>query len=549
MRNDGIDAEMKLRRALARGAARDQVAAYLGSAYLKQGDRLRARRWLAPQAFAPDSAAEGFRVLAQLELAEGDLPAAGRAYDRALQVAPNDAGLWVEIGRMRYRGHEHIQAIAAADHALALDPRNVRALEFRGQLVRDRYGLLAALPWFEAALVQAPGDLSVLGEYAATLGELGRGSEMLAVTRRMLKSNAGNPRAFYLQAVLAARAGRYELARGLLARTRGKLDKYPSTLLLEAVLELAAGNEQTASELCEQVLERQPQNPRAAPLLARALFAGGQYRYLTIRFRDEIAREDASPYLLTLAARSFEALGERAQAGQLLDRAAKPGRVGLRVLGQGSAIGALMAQGRSQEAATAAERAVLAQPGSYDNQSQAGDVQLALGNAAAAQQRYAAAAQVRLPEGLLLRRFEAFVAVNDVRGATEIVRGYLLQNPGSRTALRLQAGLAARGGDPTQAAATLDYLRRTGSEQDVQLLTDLALVRLGTGAPEAAVTAAGQAYRLQRASPTAAQALALSYATLAVRRADAVALLDKARRMLGDNPLLAEARVRLKREG
>ncbi|WP_236554740.1 tetratricopeptide repeat protein [Novosphingobium sp. 9U] len=549
VRNDGIDAEMKLRRALARGASREQVAAYLGSAYLRQGDRARARKWLAPAAFTRDSAAEGFRVLAQLELSEGHLAAADHAYDRALQVTPRDAGLWVEIGRMRYRGGEHIAAIEAADHAIALDPRNVRALEFRGQLVRDRYGLLAAIPWFEAALAQAPEDLSVLGEYAATLGELGRGSDMLAVTRRMLKISGGNPRAYYLQAVLAARAGRYELARGLLARTRGKLDNQPSTLMLEAVLELAAGNEQTASELCEQVLERQPQNQRAGPLLARALFEGGQYRYLTIRFRDEIARADASPYILTLAARSFEILGDRVQAGALLDRAAMPERAGVRIVGQGNAIGSLMAQGRSQEAVAVASRAVEAEPGSYDNQSLAGDVQLALGNAGAAQQRYAAAARVRLPESLLLRRFEAYGAVNDLRGAAEMVAGYLLQNPGSRTALRLQAGLAARAGDAARAAAILDYLRRTGSEQDVQLLTDLALVRLGTGAPDAAADAAGQAYRLQRASPTAAQALALSYATLSIHRGAAVALLDKARRMLGDNPLLAEARVRLNREG
>ncbi|MBB4856831.1 putative Zn-dependent protease [Novosphingobium chloroacetimidivorans] len=549
VRNDAIDAEMKLRRALARGASREQVAAYLGNAYFRQGDRARARKWLAPGVFSRETASEGFRVLAQLEIAENNLAAADRAYDRALDVTPRDADLWVEIGRLRYRAGEHIAAIQAADHAIALNSRNVRALEFRGQLVRDRYGLLAGLPWFEAALAQAPKDLSVLGEYAASLGELGRGSEMLAVTRRMLQVNAGNPRAYYLQAVLAARAGRYELARGLLARTRGKLDGQPSTLLLEAVLELAAGNEQTASELCEQVLERQPQNQRAGPLLARALFEGGQYRYLTIRFRDEIGREDASPYVLTLAARSHEILGERDTAGALLDRAAMPERAGVRVVGQGSAIGALMAQGRSQDAATAAERALGARPGSYDNQSQAGDVQLALGNAAAAQQHYAAASQVRLPENLLLRRFEAYAAANDVRGAAEMVHGYLLQNPGSRAALRLQAGLAARGGDAGRAADILDYLRRTGSGQDVQLLTDLSLVQLAGGASDAAADAASQAYRLQRASPVAAQALALSYATLSIRRAQAMALLDKARHMLGDNPLLAQARGRLNRQG
>jgi tetratricopeptide (TPR) repeat protein len=548
LRDDGIDAEYKLRAALARGVPKEQVAAFLGGAYLRQGDRRRARLWLGQGAFSRDTAAEGFRVLAQLEQEEGNLPAAGRAYDRALAITPRDAGLWVEIGRLRYRGGEHLLAIEAADHALVLEPRNVRALQFRGQLVRDRYGLLAALPWFETALMQAPKDVPVLADYAATLGELGRASEMLVVTRRLLQLDPRNPRAFYLQAVLAARAGHFEVARLLLARTRGKLDRLPGTRLLQAVLELSAGNTQSASELCEQLLERQPDSMEARQLLARALYLGKQYRYLTLRFRDDIARNDASPYLLTVVARGYEVLGDRERAGELLDRAATPRPAGLRVVPAGR-IGALMAQGRSQDALAAAERDRAATPGTYEAQSLAGDVQLALGHPVEAQERYLAASRIRMSDSLLLRRFEAYAAANDGRGAGEMVHAYLTQDPDNRTALRLQAALAVRGGDPVRAGAILDYLRRTGDGEDVQLLTDLALIRLGLGEPEHGERAAAQAYQVQRANPLAAQALALSYATLDIRRAQALSLLNKARQMLGDNPLLAEASDRLTRGG
>lgn len=547
-RDDGIDAEVKLRAALARGVPKAQVAAFLGGAYLRQGNRQRAREWLGPGVFSPDSAAEGFRVLAQLELQENNLAAAGMAYDRALAITPGDAGLWVEIGRMRYRGGEHVLAIQAADQAIALDPRNVRALEFRGELVRDRYGLLAALPWFETALMVAPKDVSVLAQYAATLGELDRASEMLVVTRRLLQLDPGNLQAYYLQAVLAARAGRYDTARLVLARTRGKLDALPGAILLQAVLEHAAGNFQTASELCETLLQRQPDSMGARQLLARTLYASGQYRYLTLRFRDDIARDDPSPYLLTTVARGYEALGDRAEAGQLLDRAASPMRAGLRVVAAGP-VGALMAQGRSQDALAIAERNLAAAPGSYDAQSLAGDVQLALGHGAAAQERYVAAARIRMSDSLLLRRFEAYAAAGDTPGAAQMVQAYLTQAPGNRAALRLQAALLVRGGDPEAAGAILEYLRRTGGDRDVQLLTDLALVRLGSGEAQEGERAAARAYALQRANPVAAQTLALSYATLKVRRGQAFALLDKARRMLGDNPLLAEAGARLRRAG
>lgn len=544
-RDDGIDAEMKLRAALARGVPKPQVAAFMGGAYVRQGDFEHAREWLQAGAFSPQTAAEGFRVLAQVEQHDGNLPAAGKAYDRALAITPRDAGLWVEIGRLRYRGGQHVLAIQAADHALALDRHNVRALEFRGELVRDRQGLLAAMPWFEAALREAPKDVPVLTQYAATLGELGRASEMLVATRRVLQLDAGNPQAYYLQAVLAARAGRYAVARQLLARTRGKLDKLPGTILLQAVLELSAGNTETASELCEQLLELQPENMPARQLLARALYQDGQYRYLTLRFRDDIARDDASAYLLTVVAHGYEAIGDRMQAGLLLDRAASPPRAPLRVVPGASDAGALMAQGRSQDALAAAERAREDEPGSYENQAIAGDVQLALGHPVEAQQRYLAAAQIRMSDSLLERRFQAFARISDVRGAAQMVAAYLRQSPANRTALRLQAGLDLRMGNPMRSAVILDYLRRTGSESDVQLLTDLALVRLAIGAGDEGQRLAEQAYRLQRSSPIAARSLGLAYAAQVTHKAQAVSLLDKARQLLGDDPLLAAARARL----
>lgn len=548
-REDGIDAEMKLRAAMAQGVPNQRIAAYMGSAYLRQGDLDKARQWLGRGAFSPDTAAEGFRVLAQLEILQNHLPAAGAAFDRALAITPNDAGLWVEIGRYRYRSGQHVQAIEAADHALALDGRNVRALEFRGELVRDRYGLAAGLPWFEAALARAPQDVSVLTQYAATLGDLGRATDALAVTRRLLQADPGNAQAYYLQAVMAARAGQYDVARQLLNRTRDKLDGVPGVLLLQAVLELSAGNTQTASELCEQLLEREPDSMRARQLLARALYLGEQYRYLTLRFRDDIGHSDASPYLLTVVARGYEALGDRAKAGALLDRAASPPPAALRIVAVGSRVGELMGQGQSQDALAAAEQARGVQPGSYLNQALAGDVQLALGHPVEAQRRYADAARVRMSDSLLQRRFQAFVGAGNYSAATEMVQAYLQQNPANHVALRLQAGLALRSGDAMWAGAILDYLYRNGSGQDVQLLTDLALIRLGTGEADLGERAAAQAYELQRASPVAAQTLASSYAALAIKRDAALSLLDKARQMLGDNPLQTEARNRLRQEG
>jgi tetratricopeptide (TPR) repeat protein len=546
-RGDGIAAEMKLRAALEAGASRSDVAALMGQALMVQNRRDRARPWLEGGGFSPATAAGGWRSLGLLERLDGNLPASGRAYDKALALIPQDASLWVEIGRLRYAGGEHRLAIQAAEHALALDPQSVEALEFRGELVRDRYGMLAAIPWFERAIMIDPKDVSVLLEYAATLGELGHASECVTVTRRVLQLSPKNPQALYLQAVLAARGGDYALARGLLARTKGKLDGQPGVQMLRGVVEIAAGNPGAAAEALEAVLVLRPDSLRARELLLRAIMMAGQYRYATLRFADEIDRGQGSPYMLTTVARAWEALGDRQRAGVLLDRAARPAKAQLRVLGDETRIGELLALGQTGTAQQAAEAARRSDPGFYDAQALAGDVQLAMGHAREAQERYALASEIRLPESLFLRRFAAYAMAGDVRGGRAIVDAYLRQNPTSRPALRAAAELAMGSGDARRARAILVWLRDNGGEGDVELLTDLAMVEAGAGDLQAAREAAQSAYSLQRASPIAAQALGASYAALGDDPAEARALLDKAQAILGETPLIAQARQKLAR--
>lgn len=540
-RGDGIAAEMKLRAALDGGARRSDVAAWMGEAYLDQDAPEKARAWLKDGDFEPGSAAQGWQALARLERLGGNLEAAAKAFDKARAITPDDPSLWVEIGRLLYARGRHEDAIDAANHALELDDRNVRALEFEGQLVRDRYGLEGALPWFEKAIMVDPGDVSVLLDYAATLGDLGRASEAVTVTRRVLELAPGNPRAYYLQAVIAARAGNFELARSLLAHTGGALDAQPAVLQLRGMVELAAGNPETAGEAFEAVLRMKPDSRHTQDLLARAIYLSGQYRYATLRFAGEIARGEASPYLLTVVARAYEVLGNRQRAGELLDASAQTGggAMRLRVLDRSGKVGRLLAAGQLRAAEVAAEAALQRDPGFYSALSQSGDAQLALGNASAAQARYAEATEIRMPTSLFRRRYEAYVLAGDVQGAKDLVQGYLDQNPRNRSALRAAAEIAIGGGDYARAQAILEWLRANGGARDVGVLCNLALVEAELDDLEASHAAALAAYRLQRSSPETAQALGYSLAMLGREPEAARALFAKAEAMVGRTPLIA----------
>lgn len=79
----------------------------------------------------------------------------------------------------------------------------------------------------------------------------------------------------------------------------------------------------------------------------------------------------------------------------------------------------------------------------------------------------------------------------------------------------------------------------------MRLLADLSLAQLRADDSKAALATAERAYALQRGSGVAAQALGMALAAQGDDPVRARALLDKARRIGGDNPLLAEARAQI----
>ncbi|HEX4848126.1 MAG TPA: hypothetical protein VFV30_08275, partial [Novosphingobium sp.] len=404
-RADGIAAEAELAKALRQGAPRNAIAAPMGEALLIQGRNARAREWLGGGTFAKGDEAYGWRMLGLLERREGNLAAAGKAYDRALGFTPDDPRLWVDIGRLRYVGGEHLLAIEASERALAKGGEDIRALEFRAELLRDSQGWAVALPLYAQAVDLAPNDLGLLAGYAATLGEAGQLRQMLAVTRKMLAIAPRNPQAWYLQAVLAARAGKVDLARAMLNRAGQRLKSVPAAQLLEAALELEAGNAEVAVGLLEELDRDQPANHRVQMLLARAYLDAGANDALFGRFEIALRRDDTPPYLLAIMARAHEQRGDRIAAAALLDRvaaaravplagivpSARPGDAAAQwnanpaVSGNAVAlVRQLLSRGEIEPAGRVAERMQQLRPGSVDALGLAGDLDLVRANPASA---------------------------------------------------------------------------------------------------------------------------------------------------------------------
>ncbi|UIP05924.1 tetratricopeptide repeat protein [Erythrobacter sp. SDW2] len=527
-RGDGFGAELALRELLDSGTPREALAAYLGQAELLQGQPIEARQWLGEGRFTRETAGHGFHMLGRLEMSEGNMPAAGDAFDRANSFTPDSPRLWVDIGRLRYAGGEQTMALDAGVKAVQLGPEDPEALMFRGQLARDAQGMRAALPWFEKAVAAKTGQLDLMAEYAATLGEAGETKAMLKVVRQMTAQDPGYLRSYFLQAVIAARAGKYGLARKLLMRSGQEAKSTPAGMLLSGVIDLETGNHASAAQELDRLYRQQPENRRVRDLLARALALGGNHRELVYRFGAAARLTSASPYLQTLVGRAHEALGERAEAAVLLDLASRKQSGNLIALrpadnladvafrGDSSGRDAMayvrsrLVAGNSGEAIRAATAFLGRFPGSADALALAGDAELAANNPGKAMAYYAKSATIRQSWPLARRRISTLHALGRSADAERLLRQYVTGHPMAVEPMHMLAQAQFARGNVEQAAMLLDHALAAGGDRDPDLLALRAAAAMRMDQPDLAMAMAGRAFEIMPTHPASLQALLLA---------------------------------------
>ncbi len=433
---------------------------------------------------------------------------------------PDSMG-WTTLGRSRLAVADQLGAIEAADRALQLDARNIRAIELRGELMRSQFGVVAALPWFERGLQIDPDDIPLLEEYAQTLGEAGRYRDMLAHARRIIALDRRNWKAFYMQAVLAARAGEFELAKRILPRLGDARGEVPAAMLLDAICEYELGNYNRAVDQFQRLLAMQPRNRKVRTLLAQALYRAGNPLDALDVIREIAGRGDADSYALMTAARAFEASDQRGNASAALDDAALSVlRPALPLPEPMSLAGAadqarrnpdsartvipyirlLLAEGNIDAAYAQSIRLQSANAGVADAHILVGDIEMARGNVAGGVAAYGQARAIAFSEPVMLRLVDALSRSGDERAAGETLAAYLAYNPQSLTALRLAGYRNLDSGQWANAIGLLERVRARLGYNDSILLANLARAYSGAGKHDAAEREAAIAYRIAPAN-------------------------------------------------
>lgn len=522
----GAAAEAALNRAVAAGFDKRRARALFALAWLIEGDSAKALS--TARRADPRDAIAARRVEALALTAAGDRPA-GHAAMLALVGATGgrDVAAWTGLGRIRFQMGDVSGALAAADRALALNRGDVDALVLKGELVRGQYGLVAALPWFAAALKVDPWRHAALIQYAATLGDAGRYTAMLNATRRALESEPGSADARYLQAVLAARAGNNDLARSLLQRAGGGLDGKAGPLLLAGMLDYADGSWQQAIARWRAVLSMQPMNLTARRLLGAALYQSGDARAALEMLRPMALRGDADSYTLGLVGRAFELTGERDWAARFLDRAAIPATNTPTPFGTDAPldifraaadrapadpvpaityIRALIDAGRADEALGRAQSLARAYPGAPAAWLLVGDILAGQNRLADAASAYRAAANLRFDEATMLRVVETLDRLGKREEAATVLALFVSQNPQNTTAQRITAHWQIASGAWDAAIDTLEALRARLGNRDAALLAELGLAYAGDDELDTAQVYAAAAYALAPLNPAATDA-------------------------------------------
>ena len=554
---DGIAAEAEIDRAVSLGLNPTMVRHLYGHALFLQGKAEKAREQLLAGDIPAEHQGYAARIMGKVALQAGDEQLASLSFNRAMELDRRNPDLWVDIARFRADSGDQAGATNAVDEAVKLDPVNIRALQYRGELLRIQFGLGAALPWFERALEIDPNDVPLLTEYAATLGDMGRMTEMLTVARKIIALDGQNPRAFFMQAVLAARAGKFGLARRLMLKTGGAIDAVPAVLLVQGIIEHGEGNYNAAADKFGRLLSIQPDNRQAQNLLARSLYLAGSVVDAVDLLKPQVNRTGADPYALWLAGRALEAIDERGQAAGVMNRAA------IHDSGQESAIiaevplGVLSAEAqRNPDDARAvvpyiralynagdyitafaqAKRLQEGNPGASAAHILVADVAAATGNFDEALDALERARRIRFSEPVMLRLVEVLRSRGAMQQSAETLAQFLNYNPSNIAGLRWMAYAHLETESWAVAAHLLENLRERLGENDALIMAGLTQAYTGMGQTEKAIAAGKIAYRVQPSSPVVSHLYGLALMADDTRKQDAISLLEKAVAIMPENP-------------
>ena len=365
---DAAGAEFELGEALRLGVNRAEVVVPLARALVAQGrqtqvfDDVRLR----VEGLAPAVQAELLLVRAAAASDTGDMRAALKAIDDARSINPAVAESWLAEIPIRIRSRQFAEASAAADQAIKIAPGSSEAFYQKASILHTQGQIQQALALYDRSLTAESGNIEARLARAGIFLDLGRDKDAQADLKELFLLTPNEPRAIYLDALLAERRGDINASKNGLKRITEMLDPVPieyvrfrpQALMLNGMAHFGLNEFEKAKPYLEYAARLQQNSPLTKMLAQIALAEPNFGRAVDLLESYLKARPDDSQALLMLASAHLSQ-GRHARATALMQEALRAKDVPEFRAALGVS---LMRGGQSATAITELERAYKADP-------------------------------------------------------------------------------------------------------------------------------------------------------------------------------------------
>lgn len=325
-----VAAERALLEAMRLGVSRAEVALPLGEAFLAQGKQARlVEDALFDPAELPALAQRQLWLLRAAAWSDlGDLNKALKAVEEAQAADPQAPAAWMAEVPIRIRFRQLDEANAAAAKALALAPTSAQAWYLKGaasHVLGDVSGTQLA---YARALALDEAHVEARLARAGLRLDMGQDALAQADVTLLRQLAPTEPRALYLQALLAERDKKPEVAKKALKDLVGLLDPVPldfvryrpQLLLLNGLAHDGLGELEKARFYLEAFQKVQGDTP-ATKLLAQVYVRSGKVDAAMQVLEAYLRSHPADGQAMTLLGAALMAKGQNARAATLMQQA------------------------------------------------------------------------------------------------------------------------------------------------------------------------------------------------------------------------------------
>ena len=322
-------AELAFEQAEKRGLDRGQIAVALAQTYLGLGRPDLVVERVAPSAAPADAKVDVLSLIGTAYAQLGQRDMAQRAFDEAKRIAPNSATpLIAEISTLLNAGLPD-RAIVLGKRAVSVAPGNAEAWNTYAAVLHARSDLRAALDAYTRALAIEPKHIDARVARAAALVDLKRVADAEDDLRFLKDYAPGEPRAAYMRALVASRAGNEQATAAALEEVVKLIDalspawlaQREQLLMLGALANNGLRRFEKALGYATQLARRYERNTGAKKLLASIYLSLRDHSSALTHLESLQKLAPADPEVLSMLGAAYLASADYARAANYLEKA------------------------------------------------------------------------------------------------------------------------------------------------------------------------------------------------------------------------------------